>query len=194
MPNTPQNEAILIALRRVIRAVDQQSRRLAQSHGLTGPQVLILRQVTQHGSITAAELGEALRLTAPTISDIIRRMEQRELLTRIRDLKDRRRQLITATDRGRKALEHALPLMQESFLARVTELPDWEQSQLLASLQRLAELMDASDLVAAPMLASGSATASPEALVEAVAEATRGTTDTQPDMNALDWSRKEELN
>lgn len=169
MPTSAQNEAILIALRRVIRAVDQQSRRLAQSHGLTNPQALVLRQVTQHGTITAAELGEALGLTAPTISDIIRRMEQRGLLTRIRDLTDRRRQLITATDTGRKALEHALPLMQESFLSRLAKLPDWERSQILASLQRLAALMDASDLMAAPMLTSGSATASAEAVTKATA-------------------------
>lgn len=170
MPRIPEpSEAVLIALRRVIRAVDQQSRRLAQRYGLTGPQALVLRLVTQRGSATAADLGEALSLTAPTLSDIIKRMEQRGLLTRIRDLGDRRRQRITATDTGRRTLEDALPLMQESFLARLAELPDWEQTQLLASLQRLAGLLDASELNASPMLVSGAATASAEAVAEVTA-------------------------
>lgn len=167
----PANESILIALRRVIRAVDEYNRRLARSFGLTGPQAQVLRLVTQHGSITAAKLGDVLSLSAPTLSDLIRRMEQRGLVTRIQDTVDRRRQLITATLAGQKALEQAQPLMQERFLARLGDLPDWEQTQLLASLQRLAALMDADDLPASPFLTSGAATASAETVAgEGVAE------------------------
>ena len=39
------SEEILIALCRVIRAIDLHSCRLGQSHGLTGPQVLILSEL-----------------------------------------------------------------------------------------------------------------------------------------------------
>lgn len=157
-PDTATNESILIALRRVIRAVDEHNRRLAQSHGLTGPQALVLRLVTRHGSITAAQLGHELSLTAPTISDIIRRMEQRGLITRVTDSGDRRRQLIKVTESGLHALDDALPLMQERFLDRLAKLPEWEQSQLLASLQHLAALLDGSDLQAAPLLTTGAVT------------------------------------
>jgi hypothetical protein len=47
--------------------------------------------------------------------------------------------------------ETSPPLLQERFVRRFAALPDWEQTLLLSSLQRIAELMDAGDLDAAPM-------------------------------------------
>ena len=38
------SEQMLVALRRVMRAVDLHSRKLMQSHGLTGPQALVLQE------------------------------------------------------------------------------------------------------------------------------------------------------
>jgi len=43
-------------------------------------------------------------------------------------------------------------------------LKDWEKMQLLSSLQRIAEMMNAEDIDASPVLASGSITVSPEAV------------------------------
>ena len=49
------SEEILIALRRVIRAIDQHSRNLVTSHGLTGPQALLLTEIVRSGSLTGNE-------------------------------------------------------------------------------------------------------------------------------------------
>jgi hypothetical protein len=59
-------------------------------------------------------------------------------------------------------------LLQDRFASRFEELEDWEQSQLLASLQRIAAMMDAGELDAAPVLSSGSVRATPEAVEEVV--------------------------
>lgn len=40
-------DAVIIALRRVIRALDLHSRTLVESHGLTGPQALILKALVR---------------------------------------------------------------------------------------------------------------------------------------------------
>ena len=48
-------DQILSALRRVMRAVDLHSRQLVQSHGLTGPQALVLKAV-RNRSLSAGAL------------------------------------------------------------------------------------------------------------------------------------------
>lgn len=146
---------MLVALRRVIRAVDLHSRSLVQSHGLTGPQSLILRDVIGAGGLTPGELARRVSLSQATVTDIVKRLEARGLLQRARDEVDRRRVLITATADGESLHASAPPLLQETFVRRFGALRDWEQSLLLASVQRIAELMDAEDLDASPVLTSG---------------------------------------
>lgn len=159
------SEQILIALRRVTRAVDQYSRQLAQNHGLTGPQAMIMKEVQREAGLTMGELARRVSLSQATVTDVAKRLEARGLLERSRDEQDRRRVIIRLTPAGQQLLEQPLPLLQESFVSRLGELQEWEQTQLLASLQRVARMMDAEDIDAAPVLASGAVDTTPEAVV-----------------------------
>lgn len=158
-------DKVIIALRRVIRAVDLHSRTLVQSHGLTGPQALILKALRQ-GSLPAGELATRVSLSQGTVTDILIRLEQRGLLKRIRDTADKRRVLVEATAAGMILLKQSPPLLQERFVERFNNLHEWEQTQLLASLQRIAAMMDAEDIDAAPVLSSGSMRATAKAVEE----------------------------
>jgi len=160
-----KSEQVIVALRRVIRAVDLHSRTLVESHGLTGPQALILKAL-QNGSLMAGELANRVNLSQSTVTDILNRLEQRGRITRIRDINDRRRVLVEATDAGLAVLDKSPPLLQESFAQRFSELQDWEQNLLLSSLQRIASMMNAEDIDASPVLSSGSVLASAKALEE----------------------------
>lgn len=158
---------VIIAIRRLIRAVDLHSRTLVGSHGLTGPQALILKAL-QGGSLSAGELAARVSLSQGTTTDILNRLEQRDLIRRTRDTKDRRRVLVEVTHAGKRLMEASPPLLQERFAQRFNELQDWEQTQLLASLQRIAAMMDAEDIDASPVLSSGSVRASARAIEEAL--------------------------
>lgn len=161
-------DQVIVALRRVIRAVDLHSRALVGSHGLTGPQALILKAL-QNGSLTAGELATRVSLSQGTVTDILNRLEKRGRIKRVRDTEDRRRVLVEATEEGLAVLDKSPPLLQERFVQRFNNLQDWEQSQLLSSLQRIAGMMDAEDIDAAPVLSSGSVRA-PAKAVEDVLE------------------------
>jgi len=52
----------------------------------------------------------------------------------------------------------------------LSDLKDWEKMQLLSSLQRIAEMMNAEDIDASPVLASGSITASVETIEKPIDE------------------------
>lgn len=149
--NHDLSEQMLRALRRVMRAVDLHSRQLVQGYGITGPQALVLKECLG-GGLTAGELARRVSVSQATVTDILKRLEQRGLILRTRSEQDRRQVLVEATERGRELAGTSPPLLQERFIQRFNGLAEWEQTLLLSSLQRIAELMDAGDLDAAPVL------------------------------------------
>ena len=159
-------EQVLVALRRVTRAIDLHSRQLVQSHGLTGPQALILKELLRGEETSVGKLAQRVSLSQATVTDILNRLEKRGLVARKRSSLDKRRVLVECTDQAAQLLETSPPLLQERFAARFGALQDWEQTLLLSSLQRIAAMMDAADLDAAPMLASGPVAAPAEAVTQ----------------------------
>jgi DNA-binding MarR family transcriptional regulator len=100
-------------------------------------------------------LAKRVSLSQATITDIVKRLESRDCIKRIRGVNDRRKVELEITTEGNKLIETAPSLLQEKFTQRFNQLADWEQTLLLSSLQRVACLMDAESLDAAPVLTSG---------------------------------------
>jgi DNA-binding MarR family transcriptional regulator len=145
-------DEVLISLRRILRATSIHSRKLGRSVGLTGPQLLLLHTLEDRGTATASELARAISLSQATITLLVADLEQRGLLLRERSEVDRRRIDISVTDAGKQVMREAPQPLQESFARRFAALPDWEQHQLVAALERVAAMMDADELDAAPLL------------------------------------------
>jgi len=148
-------EDVLITLRRVIRAIDLHSRQLAQQHGLTVPQLMVLKEVREHTEPSLVEIARSVHLSKPTVKSILDRLERRGWIQRSRSPRDRRRLILRLTDAGQAVLEVAPPLLHEQFASAFSALKDWEQTLLLSSLQRVADLLQASGLDAAPLLSPG---------------------------------------
>ena len=51
--------------------------------------------------------------------------------------------------------------LQEHFVERFSQLKEWEQSQMVATVQRIASMMDAEDIDASPFLELGSISEKP---------------------------------
>lgn len=139
----PIEDQILVALRRVTRAIDLRSRTLLQDHGLTTPQLLTLLAVARLQPVTATAVAREVHLGQPTVTGILSRLERRGWIQRARAERDRRSVSISLTESGQQALEKAPSLLAPRFREMFRQLQDWEQTQLLASLQRLAQMMDA---------------------------------------------------
>jgi len=146
------SDKVMIALRKIIRAIDMNSKKLVKRVGLTGPQLMILREIAIRDDISPGEIATAVSLSQATVTGILERMENRNLLTRKRSQNDKRRSLVRLTDLGRQTVENAPPLMQETFVERFAGLQEWEQMLILSVLQRLVVLMEARAIDAAPFL------------------------------------------
>ncbi len=150
-------DQVLVSLRQIIRAIDLHSKRLEKESGLTGPQLLVMQQLDAHGEPMAGVIARAISLSQPTVTSIIDRLERKGLLKRERSQYDKRKVILSMTELGRAAVERAPPLLQESFVRSFNRLEDWEQTLILSSLQRVSDMMNATELDAAPLLDSSNA-------------------------------------
>ena len=165
MPNNLSSEnQIVAAIRRIIRAVDLHSRRLVEEYGLTGPQLAVLREAGRLGHTSISPLARAVHLSQPTVTGILDRLERRGLVERRRNAADRRAVNVTVTAEGHKILNRAPSLLQDRFRHELTKLREWELTMTLASLQRIAEMMEAETLEASPVLVAGPVDAAAESL------------------------------
>lgn len=151
------DQDVLRSLRRIIQAVDLYSRRLAGQHGLTGPQVVCLREIEREGPMNPGLLARKVSLTPPTVTGILDRLEIRKLLTRQRRHRDKRQVLVQLTPEGRELLSRTPPSLQELLTRRLRKLPRRRQEQIAGALREVVAMMEAEDIDAAPLLARGAA-------------------------------------
>ncbi len=145
----------IIAIRKIVRAADNAARELSDRTGLTPSQVIILQLIDKAGQASAGEVSEAARLSQPTVSAILDRLEEGRLITRKRDTGDKRRVALELSAKGKRFLQDLPDVLQNRFESRFESLADWEQAGLVAALERLVLLLDAAALDAAPILDVG---------------------------------------
>jgi DNA-binding MarR family transcriptional regulator len=151
-------EELLVAIRRVIRAIDLRSKKLSKDVGITGPQLLVLQELRATPGTTAKRVADLVNLSQATVTSILDRLEAKNLIRRVRSETDRRQVALHLTDDGVATLASAPRSMEDSFIERFNKLEEWEQSLLLSSVQRVASMMDANELDAAPILNIGDLT------------------------------------
>jgi DNA-binding MarR family transcriptional regulator len=152
---TDLTSLVLRALRRIMRRTELDGRQLVAATGLTPSQFLVLQEIERRDEATPSAVAARLKFGLATITSLVDRLVAAGLVTRRRGERDKRQMLLAITDAGRALLRRAPDLLQSRLGARFTQLPAWEQAMILASLERLGELLGADDIDAAPLLDTG---------------------------------------
>ena len=84
-------EEVVITLRQIIRAVDLQSKKLAKKYGLTGPQLIVLKEIQKSPDRPISEISRHISLSQATVTSILDRLEQQGFAQRQRSAKDKRK-------------------------------------------------------------------------------------------------------
>jgi len=142
----------LIALRRILRATEIYGRKLATAAGLTAVQFRVLQIVADRTSCTATQIAQQMRVSQATITALVDKLVKHGVVTREKSQTDRRQTNIVITEAGRDTIRRAPDALQQRYVRKFEALEDWEQAQLVASLERVATLLDAEDIDAAPVL------------------------------------------
>jgi MarR family transcriptional regulator, organic hydroperoxide resistance regulator len=99
----------------VTHGLESTSKRMLATLGVTGPQRLVLRIIGHHGRIAAGALADVLHIHPSSLTGVLKRLEQSELIRRESDPLDRRRALFELTREGMRlnrqregTIEHAV--------------------------------------------------------------------------------------
>jgi DNA-binding MarR family transcriptional regulator len=120
------------------------ARRLRQQAepGLSPSMLSALASIERLGPLTLGELAEAERVQPPTITRVVARLEETELVTRTPDPTDRRVARISLAPEGVRLIQRARTRKDAYLAARMRGLSDEEVATLsdaLAILERMLE-------------------------------------------------------
>ena len=145
----------LIALRRIVRATELYARDLAQAAGMTPAQLRVLQVVDEKGGTTPKALANQMSVSQATVTALVDKLVARGMVERVSSDQDRRQINVVMTGLGRTTLERAPDALQQRYVRAFEELADWEQAQLVSSLERVAGMLDAKGLDASTVLTIG---------------------------------------
>lgn len=137
------DERVIIALRRITRAVDIHSDYMQRKFGITGPQLTILRVIDRLEPISAGDLAKSANFNRGTLSGVLDRLESRGFVKRHRAPPDRRTVTLKMTAPGKQILADAPYLLRNNFLDALNRMTAEEQTMLLNTLEQTASLMEA---------------------------------------------------
>jgi DNA-binding MarR family transcriptional regulator len=157
MTARPQDriDECLIALRRILRATELFERDLAHAVGLTPAQLRVLQIVAEKTSVTPKALASQMGVSQATVTALVDKLVTGGLVQRVPSEQDRRQINVLATARGLDRLLDAPNALQQRFVRAFDRLADWEQAQLVSSLERVADMLGAQGIDAAPVLTTG---------------------------------------
>jgi len=144
-PGSPYKTLVLQSVRRIMRAVEIYSRKLATRYQVTGPQLACLLAIVDLGPVTATGIAREVHLSTSTVVGILTRLEEKGLIVRHRSERDRRQIHIMPSPKGHQLAEHAPSPLQDTLAQALKELSELEQATIAFSLQRIVEMMEAPD-------------------------------------------------
>lgn len=140
---SPQVEAIadhLVAIRRLMRQASNQD---LVAVGLTEPQINVLRVLWMNNGLSVKQLSQQVGLAQSTVSGIIDRLKQRELVWSRADEEDRRITRIYITEIVERYLKHEIPSQRLNLVQRALEAAQPEErEQMLQGLALLRQYME----------------------------------------------------
>lgn len=138
-------------VRRVFWAISNYSRAAVSSTGLTAPQLWALKILDTSAPLKVSELAQRMCLHPATVVGVLDRLENKELLTRVRSREDRRAVELHLTELGRKIVADAPEVAQTMLMKGLKELSD-EQIRCVAEGVRLVvRILDAEGVKPQPL-------------------------------------------
>jgi DNA-binding MarR family transcriptional regulator len=145
---------IIIKIRRIVRSINIESKKIQRSYGVSVPQVLCLNFIKDQPNFQSnqKEIKNYLNLNASTVTGIVNRLERNGYVARLPKSGDKRVSNITLTVKGQKLLNNLPPLLQEELLSKLMNLPASEVMQIEDTLDKLINILDIHSVDASPVL------------------------------------------
>ncbi len=114
-------------LRYIAGIIKQQGRKILSNYTITPPQFVALQWLFEHGDMTIGDLSNKMYLAFSTTTDLVDRMENNNLVKRVRDDQDRRVVRIHLLSEGERIIEEVID-KRRMYLSSV--LKDFDEDEL----------------------------------------------------------------
>ncbi|MDR3530983.1 MAG: MarR family transcriptional regulator [Rhodopila sp.] len=126
-----------VKLMRASRSVLAQIEPALAARGLTPTQLGVLEALLHKGAMTHRDLGHKELTSAGNVSDVVDKLERRDLVARVPDPADRRAVRVELTGQGRELIEGLFPRHAADIARAMAGLSGEELRQLGGLLRRL---------------------------------------------------------
>lgn len=146
---------ILIKIRKIVRSINLESKKIQKEYGVSIPQVLCLNFLkrSQNYQSTQGEIRRFLNLNSSTVSGIINRLETKGFIARLPKTGDKRVVNIALTSSGDKILNEIPALLHEQLSKKLEMLDEIKITEIKKGLNNLVQLLEIEEIEASPMLA-----------------------------------------
>lgn len=129
------DDSLPLKLLRAREAALNHFRPLLKEISLTEQQWRIIRALNEYGALESKQLAECCCILSPSLTGIIKRLEQQNFIQRQKSTEDQRRVLLSLTDHAQKVFDDISPRFEERY-SKMTERFGQEK------MQEFKELLD----------------------------------------------------
>jgi DNA-binding MarR family transcriptional regulator len=138
---------ILISIRKIVRTIHLESKRIDKQFGVSMPQLLALGFLQEQADCKATpkQLKLFLQLNASTVTGIIQRLITKGLIIKMDNPSDKRAPFIVLSVAGERLLNNSPELMHEKLTRKLNKMTPDKLETLRLALATIEDLMEIDD-------------------------------------------------
>jgi len=146
--DTPHDlvKEIIYQIRRLLQAQELYTKELNKKYQISAPQLNCLLALYENGPLPPSRIAKYIMVNSSTVTGIIDRLEQKVLVTRVRNSPDRRVITIELTEAGKRLADNAPPPIQQKIIDGLRRLPEGEIEEIVRGLTKLTRMLEVQDL------------------------------------------------
>ena len=142
---------IMDNMRRVFQILNEQSQRIKQETGLTGPQLWAIGVIHEHGPINISNIAKLMYLHPTTVLGIVDRLEARGFVSRNRSKDDRRVIWLELTQDGKDLVQSVPEVIQGLLGARLEGIALNDLAEIDEGIGHLVKIFGVQEMLPKPM-------------------------------------------
>ena len=145
---------ILINIRKIVRSINLESKRIQKDYGVSIPQVLCLNYLSRAANFqaTQSEIKSFLNLNSSTVSGIIQRLEKKGMIARLPKSGDKRVTNLILTAPGENLLRQVPPLLHDRLSVKLERIEEQELKNIEDVLEKLVDMLQIAEVEASPLI------------------------------------------
>ena len=145
---------VLIQIRKIVRSINLESKKIQKEYGVSIPQVLCLSYLhnAPNFQATQGQVKEFLNLNSSTVSGIINRLEKKGFVARLPKTGDKRVVNIALTSSGDDLINSMPSLLHEQLSKKLNLLDIGDLEMIEQSLDKLVRLLEIQAVEASPLI------------------------------------------